>query len=177
MIIRRRCALGAVISLCVAFTFIARLFAADAPATQPVAPAPGEKHTTASGQTIIEIPASSEPLRAQAGDLVWVNYTGRLQKDGAVFDSSNNRADHNTGKPPAPIQFVLGSGVVIKGWDEGIAGMKCGDKRQLIIPPNLAYGSRGKGPIPANATLVFDIELVGLVRPHAAEPGQAPAGQ
>jgi len=96
---------------------------------------------------------------AKVGDIVWVHYTGRLQ-DGTKFDSSY---DH-PGK--APFQLTLGEGRVIKGWEEGLLGMKVGDKRQLTIPPDLAYGANGRPPtIPANATLVFDVELVGLARP------------
>jgi FKBP-type peptidyl-prolyl cis-trans isomerase len=84
-----------------------------------------------------------------------VHYTGRLT-DGTKFDSSYDRGQ--------PIDFSLGSGVVIKGWDQGIEGMKVGGKRKLTIPPDLAYGARGTpgGPIPPNATLVFDVELVGV---------------
>src|SRR4051794_9533582 len=93
-------------------------------------PAQGEKRTTASGLTIVDVGA--QPMTAQKGDLVWVNYTGRLQSNGQKFDSSMDRRDPQTGMPD-PIKFVLGQGHVIRGWDEGIAGMKVGDKRQLII--------------------------------------------
>ena len=84
-----------------------------------------------------------------------MHYTGRLT-DGTKFDSSYDRGQ--------PIDFPLGGGVVIKGWDQGIEGMKVGGKRKLIVPPNLSYGARGTpgGPIPPNATLVFDVELVGV---------------
>jgi FKBP-type peptidyl-prolyl cis-trans isomerase len=173
----RRCALVALTLFAAAAMVVARIgpaVAADAPASQPLAPADGEKRTTPSGLTIVDIPARGEPLKAQAGDIVWVNYTGRLQKDGSVFYSSYNRPHRGTNLPPSPIEFVLGTATVIKGWDEGIAGMKVGDKRQLIIPPNLAYGPMGKGPIPPNATLVFDIELAGLVRPQQPAPQAQP---
>jgi FKBP-type peptidyl-prolyl cis-trans isomerase len=92
---------------------------------------------------------------ASKGKVVSVHYTGRLT-DGTKFDSSLDRG--------RPIEFALGTGRVIKGWDQGIDGMKVGGKRKLTIPPDLAYGARGTpgGPIPPNATLVFDVELVGV---------------
>ena len=89
------------------------------------------------------------------GKKVAVHYTGKLT-DGTKFDSSLDRGQ--------PIEFPLGTGMVIKGWDMGIEGMKVGGKRKLTIPPNLAYGERGTpgGPSPPNATLVFDVELVAV---------------
>lgn len=89
---------------------------------------------------------------AKAGSLVSVQYTGKLQ-NGTVFDTSVGKA---------PIQFPLGQGYVIPGWDQGISGMKVGGKRLLIIPPNMAYGDKVNGPIPANSTLIFEVELVGV---------------
>jgi peptidylprolyl isomerase len=98
--------------------------------------------------------AVGEGREAKAGDTVSVHYTGTL-KDGSKFDSSRDRGQ--------PIQFPLGTGYVIKGWDEGIAGMKVGGKRTLVIPPELGYGARGFPPeIPGNSTLLFDVELVGI---------------
>ncbi len=113
----------------------------------------GQEQTTASGLRYIDYGGGSGPA-AKAGDVVTVHYTGTLE-NGQKFDSSRDRN--------APFEFHLGRGQVIRGWDEGVAGMKVGDRRQLIIPSNLGYGSRGAGGvIPPNATLIFDVELLGI---------------
>lgn len=89
-----------------------------------------------------------------AGDIVAVIYTGKFA-DGTIFDASEKHGGQ-------PIQFQLGAGQVIKGWDQGIAGMKIGEKKSLVIPPELGYGTQAVGPIPPNSTLYFDVELVGI---------------
>lgn len=107
--------------------------------------------TTASGLQYIELEAGTG-ASPQVGDTVAVHYTGTLE-DGTKFDSSLDRGQ--------PIEFTLGVGQVIAGWDEGIALLKVGGKAKLIIPPELAYGNRAVGGvIPANSTLIFEVELV-----------------
>lgn len=88
---------------------------------------------------------------AVTGKRVTVHYTGRFL-DGNIFDSSVNRGE--------PFQFILGTGQVIKGWDQGVAGMKVGGKRILIVPPELGYGPNDYGPIPGGSILIFDVELL-----------------
>jgi FKBP-type peptidyl-prolyl cis-trans isomerase len=90
---------------------------------------------------------------AAAGDTVTVNYVGTLQ-NGTKFDSSYDRNQ--------PLTFRLGAGQVIAGWDQGVPGMRVGGRRKLSIPPSLAYGTSGYGPIPPNATLIFEIELLAV---------------
>jgi len=108
---------------------------------------------TASGLQIEELVVGTGAAAA-AGQKVSVHYTGWLT-NGTKFDSSHDRNE--------AFQFGLGRGQVIRGWDEGVQGMKVGGKRKLTIPPELGYGSRGAGGvIPPNATLVFEVELLGV---------------
>lgn len=95
---------------------------------------------------------------SKAGDVLVMNYTGRLE-NGTVFDS-NVLPEFNHVQP---FEFMLGAGQVIQGWDEGLVGMKIGDKKTLVIPPEKGYGDRAVGnTIPANSTLIFEVELVGI---------------
>ena len=113
---------------------------------------------------------------AKSGDTVVVEYTGKLA-DGTVFDSTSmhgNQVMPGCDKA-GQFCFILGAGQVIPGWDQGIAGMKVGGERTLVIPPSLAYGSQGVGPIPPNATLTFDVKLV-AVKPTTGNTPYAPTG-
>ena len=114
-------------------------------------------NTTPSGLQFEDTTVGSGDV-AKAGQRVTVHYTGWLYNDGvqgAKFDSSKDRND--------PFVFPLGGGMVIKGWDEGVQGMKVGGQRTLIIPAELGYGARGAGGvIPPNATLKFDVELLAV---------------
>jgi FKBP-type peptidyl-prolyl cis-trans isomerase len=112
-----------------------------------------ELTTTPSGLTYEDIAVGDGPT-AGSGQKARVHYTGWL-KSGEKFDSSRDRND--------PFEFTLGAGQVIKGWDEGVTGMKVGGKRKLTIPASLGYGSRGAGGvIPPNAELIFEVELLNL---------------
>lgn len=107
--------------------------------------------TTDSGLQYVVI-AEGDGASPQSGNRVFVHYVGTLE-DGTKFDSSRDRG--------RPFDFTIGQGQVIKGWDEGVGMMKVGDRRKLIIPPDLGYGARGAGGvIPPNATLIFDVELL-----------------
>ena len=136
-----------------AFLSAAILFAGSASAATAVAP---PKPQVAMGLQKIDTVVGKGKV-AEAGQVVSVHYTGWLytptapKQRGMQFDSSVGRG---------PFSFPLGGGQVIAGWDQGVAGMKVGGKRTLIIPAALGYGARGAGPIPANANLIFDVELL-----------------
>lgn len=126
----------------------------------PLTPAQNGSVMTLSGMTMTDSVKGKGPA-AKRGNIVVVHYTGWLYdptapgSKGQKFDSSVDRGE--------PFSFMLGAGRVIRGWDEGLVGMTVGSKRTLVIPPDMAYGSRGAGNvIPPNATLVFDVELLEL---------------
>ena len=121
-------------------------------AAQAVASAPATTQAVANEPKVESVDSVvGKGTEAVNGKSVTVHYTGTL-KDGTKFDSSVDRKE--------PFTFSLGSGQVIKGWEIGIVGMKVGGKRKLTIPPELAYGANAVGAIPANSTLIFDVELL-----------------
>ena len=143
--------------------------AASQPA-QPVQPQPAQPAQPApvpdSGEvtkTDVKVGTGKE---AKPGDKVRVHYTGTLT-NGTEFDSSKTHGQ--------PFEFVIGSGQVIKGWDLGVAGMKEGGTRKLVIPPSLGYGTANKGKIPPNSTLNFDIELLKVDTPGTSDSPAAPS--
>jgi peptidylprolyl isomerase len=138
-----------------AFALVIALTGAVIAVPRPTAAA--EPITTASGLKIIDTVVGTGAT-PKTGQTCVMHYTGWIYENGAKgakFDSSVDRGQ--------PFEFAIGTGQVIGGWDEGVASMKVGGKRTLIIPPNLGYGSQGAGGvIPPNATLIFDVELLGV---------------
>ena len=135
--------------VCILFLFGLMMFAESQSGGPP--PVSGKPTTTADGLKYWDVKVGTGAT-ATSGHNVKVHYTGWLT-NGKKFDSSVDRKE--------PFEFKLGAGQVIKGWDEGVAGMKVGGKRRLEIPSELGYGSRGAGGvIPPNATLIFDVELL-----------------
>jgi peptidylprolyl isomerase len=140
-------AFAAVFTANVPFVLFSPAFAQPAP--KPV--------TTSSGLQIIDTRVGTGAT-PRAGQTAVVHYTGWLSNNGAKGQKFDSSVDRNE-----PFEFPLGRGRVIKGWDEGVATMKIGGKRTLIVPPQLGYGARGAGGvIPPNATLIFDVELLGV---------------
>ena len=116
--------------------------------------------------TVVNVSFSATDLvvgtgtQAASGDPVTVHYTGWLYSSSAV---ENKGQQFDTSSGGSGFSFTLGTGYVIAGWDQGVVGMRVGGKRRLVIPPALGYGASGAGPIPGNATLVFDIELFSII--------------
>jgi peptidylprolyl isomerase len=125
----------------------------------------GQEQTTSTGLKYIDIQEGTGAM-PQLGDDLTVNYTGWTLADGKKFDSSIDRGQ--------PFSFAFGYCKVIKGWDYGVATMKLGGTRRLIIPPELGYGSRSNGSIPANSTLVFDVQLLDIKKPTGTAPPGTP---
>jgi FKBP-type peptidyl-prolyl cis-trans isomerase len=144
---------GVAVMLGLTAVFVLAQSAAQKPNTSAPTKVTGEGVKTDSGLVYWDIRVGNGAV-AKEGSHVRVHYTGWLT-NGKKFDSSVD-----AGKP---FDFTIGNGEVIKGWEEGVAGMKVGGKRQLRIPPELAYGAKGyPGAIPPNATLIFDVQLVGV---------------
>ena len=141
-----------------AFTFVAGLSAVFASGLSTTAFAqPGKTMTTASGLQITDnvVGTGAQPRNGQT---CVMHYTGWLYENGAKGKKFDSSVDRNE-----PFEFPLGQGRVIAGWDQGVATMKVGGKRTLIVPPQLGYGAQGAGGvIPPNATLMFDVELLGV---------------
>ena len=123
----------------------------------------GDSSSSPTAPSTTSAPFSQTDLRAGtgteavAGRTLTVNYTGWLYDPGQA-ESKGRQFDTSVGRQP--FAFRLGAGSVIRGWDQGLVGMRVGGQRRLVIPPDLAYGAQGSGPIPPNATLVFDVELL-----------------
>jgi FKBP-type peptidyl-prolyl cis-trans isomerase FkpA len=130
---------------------LAAMVAAGCKDSSPASPSTGSAPYSA---TDIRLGTGTE---ATTGKRLTVNYTGWLYSATAT-GNKGNQFDTSVGR--APFTFTLGAGQVIKGWDQGVAGMKVGGQRRLVIPPELGYGSQANGAIPANATLVFEVELI-----------------
>ncbi|WP_414462230.1 FKBP-type peptidyl-prolyl cis-trans isomerase [Hyphomicrobium sp. DY-1] len=143
-----RAGIGLIVALAIAFGFF----------STAIAQTQGTSMTTTPSGLQYEDTVVGTGATPETGQICVMHYTGWLYVDGkkgSKFDSSVDRGQ--------PFEFPIGTGRVIKGWDEGVAGMKVGGKRTLIIPPQLGYGARGAGGvIPPNATLIFDVELLGV---------------
>jgi FKBP-type peptidyl-prolyl cis-trans isomerase FkpA len=131
---------------------LAPLAACGGGESSPSAPTPNVPYS----QTDLKVGEGAEAVN---GKLLTVNYTGWLY-DASQANQKGTQFDTSVGK--SPYTFRLGAGQVIQGWDRGVAGMKVGGSRRLVIPPSLAYGASGNGPIPGNATLVFDVDLLAV---------------
>ena len=156
--------LGIVITIAlavVALFFIANFYNPFSMLNNQSNPLSEATSTPSNGLVVQDTVVGPGPV-AQPGDILTVNYTGKLQ-DGTVFDSSIGKQ---------PFQFTLGVGQVIPGWDEGLVGMKVGGTRTLIIPPDLGYGAQAVGSIPANSTLVFNVQLLSVSSATSTQTGK-----
>ncbi len=157
----KRSQLTTAIAVTAALAAVAFFFIFKAPLTsqtQTTTPAPITSTTTA--KLVVQDEETGTGAQAKTGMQVTVNYTGKLQ-DGTVFDSSIGKQ---------PFSFILGAGRVIPGWYQGLQGMKVGGKRLLIIPPELAYGPQQVGKIPANSTLIFEVEMLKVSDASSTNP-------
>ncbi len=166
---KRQLTLGIAVTAALAVVvlfFIFNPFTMGSSSLNPAATSAASPQSTSSSGLVVQDETIGTGAVAEPGDVLTVNYTGTLQ-DGTVFDTSVGKT---------PFQFTLGAGEVIPGWDEGLVGMQVGGQRILIIPPNLAYGAQGEGPIPPNATLTFEINLLSVTTPTTA-PASGTSGQ
>ncbi len=138
------------IAVVLAFYFIIKPRETTAP-TNENAVSNNSNNTNKMGELKIEVLKQGEGAETKNGDALTVNYVGTLE-NGTKFDSSIDRNQ--------PFSFTLGAGQVIQGWDQGLIGMKVGEKRKLTIPASLGYGDRNIGAIPANSTLIFEVDLL-----------------
>jgi peptidylprolyl isomerase len=147
------------IASCAVLALFSPLVALAAPTAPPKALGPkaasmvGKTITTKSGLKYVDLVVGKGSM-PKAGQTISVLYTGKLA-NGTVFDSTSNRNNE-------PFETPIGVGQVIKGWDEGMMGMRVGGKRRLTIPPSLGYGTEAQGPIPPNSTLIFDVTLLAI---------------
>jgi FKBP-type peptidyl-prolyl cis-trans isomerase len=140
-----------IVSVLVVKDFASKKSDTSGSSSTPTAQQPEISPTVTNAHVTIEDLVVGTGKEAKSGDIVVVNYKGTLE-NGTQFDSSYDRGE--------PLTTSIGEGRVIKGWDEGIPGMKVGGKRKLTIPPELGYGDRDMGSIPPNSTLIFEVELV-----------------
>ena len=159
------------------YAFAAALFAVSTLGCAYAQPAKGSDCKPPPKELVVKEVQEGKGDAAMFKSGVLVNYTGWFY-DGCAKDFKGEQFDTSQGRV-TPLGFLVGTGRVIKGWDEGVLGMKTGGKRMLIIPPDKAYGEKGagNGKIPPNATLVFDVELVAIPAPPPAPASSAPKGK
>lgn len=155
----QKTSIAVVIAIVVVFTLvggsglITNIFSVEKQNTNKQTQVDNNENTPAPAQVQVKDVAVGTGAEAVVGKTVTVHYTG-VFADGKKFDSSRDRG--------TPFSFTLGAGMVIKGWDIGVQGMKVGGKRILVVPPELGYGAKDYGPIPGNSILIFEVELLGV---------------